>query len=551
MAVVTALLDSRGAAILWAQWRTIINFYRRPQMGGYWFGTAVMVIWYLMVAGLGTGISFALGKVRPSEFAQFEFVLTFGLLAAFLYWQVVPVFLASTGMSLDTRKLMVYPVPQSQLFLIEVMLRFSTGVEVLIVLCGVFVGLLRNPEIPAWAPFTLAIFVVFNLYLSAGIKDLIARLMERKGLREVAVLLMLLVMVSPQMIALVGLPPALKQVVMGFNQSTLPWGAAAALAMGKNVGRSLPVVLAWTAFAIWFGRWQFQRGLAFDVDAARALSGHGGTTSATGWTDVLFQWPRRLFPDPLAALVEKEMQSLARSARFRLVFFMGFTFGLVVWLPVVFGKAFRDGGGASGGVMQNNFLTWISVYSVMMLGEVALFNSLGFDRMAAQLYWLAPVRMRTVLLAKNITASVYIFLELTIICAACLALRLPVTPIKIAEAFAVTAVMALFFTGLGNIGSIYYPRPANSQNSWRSRSGGKFQVWMLLAYPVLGIPIGLAYLARYAFDSEAAFFFVIGFDGLLALAFYWVAMETAERGARERKEQILTALGAGEGPIGA
>ena len=257
MAVVTALLDSRGAAILCAQWRTIINFYRRPQMGGYWFGTAVMVIWYLMVAGLGAGISFALGKVRPSEFAQFEFVLTFGLLAAFLYWQVVPVFLASTGMSLDTRKLMVYPVPRSQLFLIEVMLRFSTGVEVLIVLCSVFVGLLRNPEIPVWAPFTLAIFVVFNLYLSAGIKDLIARLMERKGLREVAVLLMVLAMVSPQMIALIGLPPALKHAVMGFNQSTLPWGAAAALAMGKNVRFSLPLVLAWTGFAIWFGRGRY------------------------------------------------------------------------------------------------------------------------------------------------------------------------------------------------------------------------------------------------------------------------------------------------------
>ncbi len=541
----TSVMDTRGAAILWAQYRTIVNFYRRPQMGGYWVGTAVMAIWYLMVAGFGMGIAFALGKVKPSEFAQFELVLTFGFLAAFLYWQVVPVFLASTGMSLDTRKLIVYPVPHGQLFLIEVMLRLSTGLEVLIVLTGMFAGLLLNPEIPWWAPFTLVIFVVFNLYLSAGIKDLVARVMERKGIREATVLVFVLLMVSPQMIAMLGLPPAAKDAVLNFNQRMLPWGAAAALAMGRGVAWSLPLTLGWAAMAMWFGRWQFARGLEFDVDAARALSGHGGTTSGKSWVDALFRWPRAVFSDPLAALVEKEMQSLARSSRFRLVFFMGFTFGLVVWLPLVFGKAF-----GRGGAMQNNFLTWISVYSVMMLGEVALFNSLGFDRMAAQLYWLAPVRIRTVLLAKNITASVYIFLELTLICVACLTLRLPVTPQKVAEAFAVTGVMAVFFTGLGNIGSVYYPRPANPQNSWRSRSGGKFQFWMLLAYPVLGIPIGLAYLARYAFESEAAFFGVIAFDALLAAVFYAVAMDTAERGAHERKEQILTALGAGEGPIG-
>ena len=541
-----ALMDTPGAAILWAQWRTILNFYRKPQMGGYWIGTIMMALWYLMLAGGGIGIALLLGSVRPSEFPQFELVLTFGLLAAFLYWQMVPVFLASTGMSLDTRKLMVYPVPERQLFLIEVLLRLSTGVEVLLLLTGVFAGLLRNPEIPLWSPFTLLLFVTFNLYLSAGIKDLIGRLMERKGIREVVVLGLVLLMVTPQMIAFLGVPPGLKSALMNYNQSLFPWGAAASLAMGKLPQLNLPLVLSYLALAIWFGRWQFHRSLHFDVDAARAKSGHGGTTSGSRWTDLLFRWPRKVFPDPLAALVEKELQSLARSSRFRLVFFMGFTFGLVVWLPLAFGNVIP---GASGPV-ESNFLTWISVYSVMMLGEVALFNSFGFDRSAAQFYWLAPVKLRTVLLAKNITASVYIFLELTIITLACLALRLPISGLKIAEAFAVTIVMAVFFTGLGNIGTIYYPRASNPQSSWRSRSGGKFQIWMLLAYPILGIPVGLAYLARYAFASELAFFVMLAFIFLLSAGFYAVAMDTAEAGAYERREKILTALTEGEGPIG-
>lgn len=541
-----ALMDSPAAAILWAQWRTLLNFYRKPQMGGFWIGSIVMAIWYLMLAGGGVGIAMLLGKVRPSEFPQFQLVLTFGLLAAFLYWQLVPVFLVSTGMSIDTRKLMVYPVPERQLFLIEVMLRLSTGIEVMLLLTGAFFGLLRNPEIPVWGPFTLLLFVVFNLYLSAGIKDLLGRLMERKGIREVVVLGLVLLMVTPQMIAFVGVPPAVKTTLMNFNQSMFPWGAAAALAMGKMPQLNLSLVVLYCAAAMWFGKWQFHRSLHFDVDAARAQSGHGGTNSGSRWTDLLFRWPRKLFPDPLAALVEKEMQSLARSSRFRLIFFMGFTFGLVIWLPLAFGKVIPG----RGGPLQSNFLTWISVYSVMMLGEVALFNSFGFDRSAAQFYWLAPVKLRTVLLAKNITASVYIFLELTIITLACLALRLPITGLKIAEAFAVTTVLAVFFTGLGNIGTIYYPRAANPQNSWRSRGGSKFQLWMLLAYPTLGIPVGLAYLARYAFASELAFFVLLAFVFLLSVAFYFVAMDTAETGAMERREKIMAALTEGEGPIG-
>jgi ABC-2 type transport system permease protein len=541
-----ALMETPAAAILWAQFRTILNFYRKPQMGGYWVGTIVMIIWYLMLAAGGVGLALLLGKVKPSEFPSFELVLTYGFLVAFLYWQVVPVFLASTGMSLDTRKLMVYPIPEGQLFFIEVLLRLSTGVEVLLLLTGAFVGLLRNPEIPLWAPFTILIFIIFNLYLSAGIKDLVARIMERKGIREAAVLGLVILMVSPQMIAFMGVPPAVRKALVDFNQSLFPWGVAAGLAMGRKLALNIPLSLAYLAAAIWFGRWQFHRSLHFDVDSVRAQSGHGGTTSGAAWTRWLFHWPRYLFSDPLAALVEKELQSLARSSRFRLVFFMGFTFGLVVWLPLAFGR----GGFSSQGPIESNFLTWISVYSVMMLGEVALFNSLGFDRAAAQFYWIAPVKIRTVLLAKNITASVFIFLELTIITLVCLTLRLPVGGWKIAEAFAVTSVLAIFFTGLGNIGTIYYPRSADPQNSWRARGGGKFQLWMLLAYPVLGTPIALAYLARYAFDSQFGFFGVLLLTLILSMVFYWIAMGTAEEGAAERREQILTALSESGGPIG-
>ena len=55
---------------------------------------------------------------------------------------------------------------------------------------------------------------------------------------------------------------------------------------------------------------------------------------AEGLVESFFRWPSMVFSDPLAALVEKEIRFLAAPPRFRLVFLMGFTFGLVIWLPI-------------------------------------------------------------------------------------------------------------------------------------------------------------------------------------------------------------------------
>ena len=535
-------MESPAAAVVWAQFRSLLNFYRRPQMGGYWVGTAVMALWYLMVAAGAILLGFVLS--RESAAPYLPQILPFGFLGAFLYWQMVPVFLASTGLSLETRKLVVYPIPENQIFHLEVLLRLSTGIEVILVLVASMTGLLANPLVPKWGPPTMVLFLVFNLYLSAGIKDLISRLMERKGTRELTVLVFVLLMVSPQMVTVMGLPPGFKDKLLHFNQLWMPWTAPAVLAAGQWSWAAAASVLAWLVGAVWFGRWQFHRTLYFDTEAVRAQSEKGG--AGNGALEALFAWPRRVFRDPLAALVEKELKSLARTPRFRLVFMMGFTFGLVIWLPLAFGKPMGNGRGA----FASNFLTWISVYSIMLLGEVALFNNLGFDRAAAQFYWLAPVRIRTVLLAKNIAAFVYIVLEVGSVTLACVVLRLPIDPAKIAEAFAVTLLLATFFAALGNIGSIYYPRYANPQQAWRSRGGGKFQAWMLLAYPVLAVPIGLAYMARWATESQVAFYAVLAVTAGIGWAFYRVAMDTAEQAAEEKREQILGALSAGDGPIG-
>src|SRR4029079_17396404 len=83
------------------------------------------------------------------------------LLVAFLYWQVVPVLMAASGASLDLLKLQAYPIPVSQLFGLEVLLRITAAIEVVLVLIGAGIGILRNPETPAWGALGLLPFIVF------------------------------------------------------------------------------------------------------------------------------------------------------------------------------------------------------------------------------------------------------------------------------------------------------------------------------------------------------------------------------------------------------
>src|SRR5262245_46305637 len=126
----------QALAILWAQWRTLRNF--NPRAGAAW--TAILgTIWY----GAWTLGSFGVARVVASPTSR-EFLATALpglLLLMFLYWQLAPLLLAATGFSLDLRKLQAYPIPPNHLFYIEVMLRASSGLEMLLVTGGLFWGL--------------------------------------------------------------------------------------------------------------------------------------------------------------------------------------------------------------------------------------------------------------------------------------------------------------------------------------------------------------------------------------------------------------------------
>lgn len=528
-------MNSYAAAILWAQWRSLLNHYPKSNKAGLAFGTALAALWY------GGWSLLALFAARlfanPADAGLPVTVLPSALLFVCLYWQVVPILMVSTGVSLSTKKLLVYPIPSSQLFLIELLLRITTSLEMVILMAGLFAGLLANPMLPKRAALAVLPFVAFNLCVSAGAREMMARLFERKRIREVAVLLLVMLAALPQLLVSTGKERNLEPVLHWTSLMVWPWSATAWLASGRFHPGVLAALLLWTAAAYAFGRWQFERTLRFDADESNATE---AARSAPGLLNALPRWPALLFRDPLAALVEKEIRFLSRAPRFRLVFAMGFTFGLVIWLPLAVGRGqVRP--------ISSNYLTFTCLYALLLVGDVCFWNFFGFDRSAAQAYWAMPVRFSTVLAGKNITAIFFVFLETTIVTSICAGLRLPMTPLRVLEAYAVTMVVALYLLSLGNLTSTSNARAVNPARPMRTGSPGRLQAMLLLLYPTAAAPVALAYAARYAFASEAAYFLVLAIDALIGAAVYWVSLESAVEAAERNKERLLAALAQGEG----
>ena len=201
--------------------------------------------------------------------------------------------------------------------------------------------------------------------------------------------------------------------------------------------------------------------------------------------------------------------------------------------------------------MAENYLTFVAVYGLLLLADVTFWNCFGFDRGAVQIYFVAGVPLSTVLIAKNIAAAVAVFLEMALITTVCFLIRLPMTPLKVAEAFAVIGVFTVYVLAVGNLGSTRFPRPIDPKQSWRTSSAGRFQALLLLIFPVIAIPLGLAYLARWALESEAAFFGVLAFVAVLGGVLFWIALESSVAALERGKEAVVAALSEQSGPIAA
>ena len=153
------------------------------------------------------------------------------------------------------------------------------------------------------------------------------------------------------------------------------------------------------------------------------------------------------------------------------------------------------------------------------------------------------------LAGKNVAAAIFVLLEVTGVGVVWTLFRMPLNPDMLVEAYAVTIVLTLYLLGAGNLASVSYPRPVNPERSTGAASSGRARLLLLLAYPVIALPVLLAFGAEYAFRSRPAFYVVLAFAAALGAAFYWVALGSAAAKSQRCHEQFLESLSQTEGPV--
>ena len=529
-------------AILEAQWRSMRTF--RTSAAAAVFGWLSRLLFYGFWTFGAVGAMYYFQSAADAT--QRAFVLSAGLLAALLYWQITPVITASMGGSLDLKKLLAYPIPHQKLFAIELLLRITVCLEVPMVLVGTTIGLLRNPEtggVLRGLVITGAVllFMAINILLSAGLRSLLERALQGKRTRELGMFLVLAFTVVPQFLLVKRFRESFNPALIP-DAAYLPWSAAAHLMLGRSFALPLVVLLMSVAAAYLFARRQFEISLRFDGSSAggkRLLK----PASASRW-DWAFRWPALIVPDPVAAIVEKELRSLLRTPQFRFIFLTGAAFGLIIYLPQL-----MSGGRNPRSFMSGNIVTFASVYGVLMLGNVSYSNCFGFERSAAQAWYSFPVTMQKTLLAKNLAAFSLILVEIILVNLTALALRFTLTPQKLFENVFVALICGVYLIAFGNLASVRMPSALNPEKVSQGGGAKAKNVVLLLFFPIVVLPVILAYWARAVFQSDLVFLGILAFAAVLGIALYVIGLDSAVSMAWKRREQILTELSRGDGPV--
>jgi len=525
----------------------------REHAGRNGLGVSILVssLWYVVWLSLA-GICW----VAPHYIgvADIEEALPGLLLFAMGYWQLAPIVTLSLGVSIDMRKLSYYPVPTPTLFVVECLLRIWTGFEVIIVLCGLFLGLITAGSAhPVLLAVALAMFLTLNVFISAGMRNLIERIFRKRLLREAVLVLLVSVTVLPQMIFFSTQFRDVAQSAVR-NQVEIPlWisppGLAAAVAKGQATPPDVLIFIAMILGSALFGYLFFAS--TNRLAASESAADQAPRPAAQGAFDKVFgpltALILRVLPDPVRALTEKEIKYLWRSPRFRTPFFMGFTFAVIAWAPIM-----HQVGPPYGEWMRVSAPSMISMYAFLLLGPVLFLNRFGFDRAASRFYFWMPIEVGQLLLSKNLATAFFCYCEIFLISAICAVIGLQITIRSVIEAVFIGAIALLWLLAVGNQMSVRQPVPSNPDRVSHSSAGSGLRgVVQFFAFPLSLSPVFAALVYRFLGGSDLGFVSILGAAAGCGVIAYYLSFLNASAYGLTNRETIVSRLSSSQGPLAA
>lgn len=401
---------------------------------------------------------------------------------------------------------------------------------------------IASPAILPGALLALTAFALVNLFLSRATNLWLERWLAQRKTREILGVVLIFCMVgfqfiSPLMARLENHPhntASSLQAAMQISQF-FPPGLAALSLQHIQAGQTLDALLPCAGLAVYLAllaalvnrrlRAQF---LGENLSEAAAPS------AIRAREKVREGWNLRGFSAPIAAIFEKEMRYLMRSGPVLFMFVM----------PIVVLALFRISPARSGagGAFLARAADWAfpvgAAYALLMLTNI-VYNSFGADGGGLQFFLLAPVPMRDIFFAKNLSQCAVLAINIALVYIATSFLYHP--PDWAVVFITVTAIVFAFPLNLsaGNLLSVYSPKRYDLAAFGRQRASaatgiiGMFVQLFVVAISVLLIfaakSFGRLWLAGFAFLLLAAASSLV----------YWLILNKSASAAMNRREILV------------
>lgn len=568
----TGQLRAQFSAIAWLRWRILLNSFRRKGSKAELVGIIIVyplvaVVVIALALGTGAGAWFMAAKGHMQWIAW----LLWGI---FLVGQLVNIQLGQPGTTFDPTQLIRFPLSKGTYVVIRLFFGLLTpgNIEAAILSFAVAVGItIAQPGLWLYALLAMAVFAATNVLFSRMVFAWVDRWLSTRRAREVFGGLIFLFSMGIQWANFTfnpayhrhGHSPAVSrhtfdsaqafyhhaQAYLAFlppDLTTSALLAAQRAAVVPYLGYTLACGLFAAAFLLVFALRMSKefRGenLSDAANVTPKLSKAATTPRPADVTMVMSGGPRTSetlvtkaatssfgLPGPVAALVAKEFLYVRRT--------MGILYGLIMPIFLVLILANR--------VASRTNAFWVFpaavAYCLLTIGALS-YNSFGLEGAGAQFYFLAPVRMRDILIAKNIfsfgLAMVEVLAVFGIICYVA-----AVPPVAVAVSAFLYAIGTLAINMIfGNRRSITTPKKIDHNKMVRKQAS---QVSAFISLGIMAATSSFAggvYALTYFLHMQwllVPVFALFAAGGLFA---YQRSLNGADQFARDHREQMLTEL---------
>lgn len=480
--------------------------------------------------------------------------------AIFLWWQVLPIFVAGFGANFEFKNLLRFPLSLSAFYLLGLGYGFAdfAAVSSLCWMAAMLVGaaVARFSVVPAMV-LVCFLFVLSNVTLERLLGSWLEKVLSKRRGREIFMGIFVLSMISLNFLNPAiqwygaNARPRLREYIPYF--AWLP-GSLAGRAIGgvatsnfHSVSLGLAGLIAWLLFlsALLGLRFKTQyMGEEISESAApgktkknaglKTQIGTGNKTVA-GRTDTWDGLP--VLAPQVAGVIAKEFRYLRRNG----LSFVTFLLPPIMALFLSYQFTGHSSALKERAIGPELFFPASMGYLILILLSPA-YNSFAFEGKGIQSYFMAPIRFRDVLLGKNLFLVGIVALELGLTLTM-LVYRLgwPSTPQFLATIGAVTFAVAGQLT-IANWSSLSFPKKMEIGKMKGQRNNG-VAVWITLGVQILvgGIATTVLFAARW-FHSPWLPVQVFAALTVAALGGYVASLQSVDQLAERKKELLIETL---------